>query len=168
MKRKFKLLFILLLFISFISNSQNEFYNLTLKEIDNSSSSLSVSFFNPKSNFNVFFATILIVENPELNPCADITSNAELNKLILDLLKKHNVLNKIYIEGENGIIDLESEELVDLEKNSLIVDLYYDSDKTMGTVYLGIKKKSHAKNFISNLIEKIGYKDCLRKLKRKI
>lgn len=168
MKRKFQLLSILLLFISFISNSQNEFYNLTLKEINNSSSSLSISFHNPKSNFNVFFATNLIVENPELNPCADITSNAELNKLILEVLKKHDVLGRIYIEGENGIIDLESEEMVDLEKNSLNIYLYYNSDKTMGNVYLGIKKKSQAKNFISTLIEKIGYKYCLGKLKRKI
>jgi len=168
MKMKTKLLIILLLFISLTSNSQNEDYELTKKEIYNSLSNLSISLNTPKSNTSVFFVIGIIVENPELNSCADITSSKQLNKSILEVIESSNIFKEIYVEGENGIEGMKSGKLVELDKNAMNISLYYDSEKSIGSVYLGIKNKKQAQRFISKLIEKIEYKHCLKKLKRKI
>ncbi|MDC9723710.1 MAG: hypothetical protein PSN34_13190 [Urechidicola sp.] len=84
------------------------------------------------------------------------------------MIEKFKIFQEIYVEGEKGIIEMNSEEIVDLNKNSLNIYLYYDSTKTTGSIYLGIKNKRKAREFLSELMDAIGYKNCLKKLKRKL
>lgn len=165
---KIKLIFVFTFFISSLLYSQEEFYQSTKKEIYDSASSLSISFSDKSGESSVFFIIDLIVENPELDPCIEIETNKNINKSILEVISSFNLFEAIYVEGENGVTEIRTGKITNLDSHALQIYIYYGAKKTMGTAYLTIKDKESAKKFISKLTEKIGYKSCFRKLKRKI
>jgi len=157
-----------LLLVSFNSISQNESVELVEKEILNSVSNLSILFHAVKSDSSAFFTQGLIVENPELDGCADIASNEVEIEVILAVIQDWNLGSSFYVEGENGIVNLATQESVDMNRNSLNIYLYFDSDTVINPVYIGIENKKEAKKFLSILIEKLESSYCLSRLKRKL
>lgn len=145
--------------------SQSNFNKLTKKEIYNSIERLSIYIHNPKSDVGVFFNYDFEVENLDFDPCEDISTNKNLNKKILRVIEKFNLLDDIQVEGEDGIISLKTGQKAFNDKNVLTIYIYYDAKQTTGSCYLAVKEKTDARKFLDDLIFSIGENKCLRKLK---
>ena len=108
-----RILIYTILFLTFnqsFSQKTLSFENI-LGELENSSESLNTTLISPKSDFYIGITKDAIVENPELNSCIDIETNEEKNEQIIGILKKHNLLDKLYVEIENEYSDLSSDQI---------------------------------------------------------
>ena len=166
-----RILIYTILFLTFnLSFSQKTLdYNKILAELENSSESLNTTLILPNSDFYIGITKDVIVENPELNFCIDIPTNEKKNGQIIGILKKHNLLSKLYVEIENEYADLNSDRTFKPKETELYLELFFKT-KNFGFMncYIPILDKKKAKELISELDKIFDYKYCFKKLKRKI
>ncbi len=138
-------------------------------ELENSSESLNTTLILSSSNFYIGITKDVIIENIESNPCIDIVSDTKKNELIIGILKKHNLLDKLYVEIENEYSDLGSDQIFKPSETELYLELFFKT-KDFGIIscFVPVFKKNKAKELIRDLDKIFNYKYCFKKLKRKI
>ncbi|QFZ54236.1 hypothetical protein FEZ18_05235 [Oceanihabitans sp. IOP_32] len=166
-----RILIYTILFLTFsqsFSQKTLSFENI-LAELEKSSESLNTTLISPKSDFYIGITKDAIVENPELNSCIDIETNEKKNEQIIGILKKHNLLDKLYVEIENEYSDLSSDKIFKPTETELYLELFF---KTKGfgimSCFVPVFEKKKAKELICDLDKIFDYKYCFKKLKRKI
>ncbi|MAN59571.1 MAG: hypothetical protein CMC08_07020 [Flavobacteriaceae bacterium] len=144
-------------------------YKKILAELENSSESLNTNLILPNSDFYIGITKDAIVENIELNPCIDIVSNTKKNEQVIGILKKHNLLDKLYVEIENEYADLSSDKIFKPTETELYLELFFKT-KNFGIIscFVPVFEKKKAKELICDLDKIFDYKYCFKKLKRKI
>jgi hypothetical protein len=161
----------IIIFLTFsLSFSQKTLdYNEVVAELENSSESLNTTLILPNSDFYIGITKNAIVENPELNSCIDISADGKQNGEIISILKKHNLLNKLYLEIENEYADLSSDQIFKPIETDLYLELFFKT-KNFGfmSCFVPIFEKKKAKELICDLNKIFDYKSCFKKLKRKI
>ena len=170
-EKRMRILIYTILFLTFnqsFSQKTLSFENI-LAELEKSSESLNTTLISPKSNFYIGITKDAIVENPELNSCIDIETNEKKNEQIIGILKKHNLLDKLYVEIENEYSDLSSDKIFKPTETELYLELFF---KTKGfgimSCFVPVFEKKKAKELICDLDKIFDYKYCFKKLKRKI
>ena len=144
-------------------------YKKILTELENSSESLNTTLIIPNSDFYIGITKDAIVENPELNSCIDIPTNEKKNGQIIRILKKYNLLDKLYVEIENEYSDLSSDQVFKSNETEFYLELLFKTkDFGIMSCYVPIFDKKKAKDLIKDLNKIFDYKYCFKKLKRKI
>jgi len=144
-------------------------YKKVLAELENSSESLNTTLILPNSDFYIGITKDVIVENIELNPCIDIVSNTKKNEQVIGILKKHNLLDKLYVEIENEYTDLSSDQIFKPTETELYLELFFKTkDFEIMSCFVPVFEKKKAKELIYDLDKIFDYKYCFKKLKRKI
>lgn len=170
-EKRMRILIYTILFLTFnqsFSQKTLSFENI-LGELENSSESLNTTLISPKSDFYIGITKDAIVENPELNSCIDIETNEEKNEQIIGILKKHNLLDKLYVEIENEYSDLSSDQIFKPTETELYLELFFKTkDFGIMSCFVPIFEKKKAKELICDLDKIFDYKYCFKKLKRKI
>lgn len=138
-------------------------------ELENSSESLNTTLILPNSDFYIGITKDVIVENIELNPCIDIVSNTKKNEQVIGILKKHNLLDKLYVEIENEYADLSSDQIFKPTETELYLELFFKTkDFGIMSCFVPVFEKKKAKELIYDLDKIFDYKYCFKKLKQKI
>ena len=138
-------------------------------ELENSSESLNTTLILPNSDFYIGITKDVIVENPELNSCIDIATDEKKNGQIIGTLKKHNLLDKLYVEIENDYSDLSSDQIFKPAETELYLELFFKTkDFGIMSCFVPVFEKKKAKELICDLNKIFDYKYCFKKLKRKI
>jgi hypothetical protein len=144
-------------------------YKKILMELENSSESLNTTLILPNSDFYIGITKDVIVENPELNFCIDIQTDEKKNGEIIRILKKHNLLNKLYVEIDNEYADLSSDQVFKSNETELYLELFFKTkDFGIMSCFVPVFKKKKAKELIWDLNKIFDYKNCFKKLKRKM
>ena len=144
-------------------------YQNVLAELENSSESLNTTLISPKSDFYIGITKGAIVENPELNSCIDIKTNEKKNGQIITILKKHNLLDKLYVEINNEYSDLSSDQIFKPTQTELYLELFFKTkDFGIMSCFVPVFEKKKAKELICDLNKIFDYKYCFKKLKQKI
>jgi len=144
-------------------------YKKILTELENSSESLNTTLILPNSDFNIGITKGVIVENPELNSCIDITTDEKKNEQIIKILKEHNLLDKLYVEIKNEYSDLSSDQIFKPTETELYLELFFKTkDFGIMSCFVPVFDKKKAKELICDLDKIFDYKYCFKKLKRKI
>ena len=166
-----RILIFAILFLTFnqLFSQKTLDYEKILAELENSSESLNTTLILPNSDYYVGITKNAIVENPELNSCIDIPTDEKKNGQIIGTLKKHNLLNKLYVEIENEYADLSSDQIFKPMETDLYLELFFKT-KNFGfmSCFVPIFEKKKAKELICDLNKIFDYKYCFKKLKRKI
>ena len=166
-----RILIYIILFLTFNQSfSQKTLdYKGILAELENSTESLNTTLNLPNSDFYIGITKGAIVENPELNSCIDIEANEKKNGQIIGILKKHNLLDKLYVEIENEYADLSSDQIFKSTETELYLELFFKT-KDFGFIscFVPIFEKKKAKELICDLKKIFDYKYCFKNLKRKI
>ena len=144
-------------------------YNEILAELENSSESLNTTLILPNSDYYVGITKNAIVENPELNSCIDISTDEKKNRQIIEILKKHNLLNKLYVEIENEYADLSSDQIFKPKETDLYLELFFKTKK-FGFIncFVPVFEKNKARELVCDLQKIFNNSLCFKKLKRKI
>ncbi len=144
-------------------------YKKIRAELEKSSESLNTDLILPNSDFSIGITKDVIVENPELNPCIDIPTDEIKNEKILEILKKHNLLNSLYVIIDNEYSDIVSDQIFKPYETKLYLELFFKT-KEFGIMncYLPVFDKEKAIELINDLGEIFDSKYCFKKLKRKI
>ncbi len=144
-------------------------FDKILVELENSSESLNTTLILPNSDFYIGITKDVIVENIELNPCIDIVSDAKKNEQVIGILKKHNLLDKLYVEIQNEYADLSSDQIFKPTETELYLELLFKT-KDFGIMicFVPVFEKKQAIELICDLDKIFDYKYCFKKLKRKI
>tara|TARA_Y100000814_G_C12159731_1_gene343952 strand:+ start:193 stop:633 length:441 start_codon:yes stop_codon:yes gene_type:complete len=144
-------------------------FNKIRVELENSSESLNTTLILPNSDFYIGITKDVIVENIELNPCIDIVSNTKKNEKVIGILKKHNLLDKLYVEIENEYADLSSDQIFKPTETELYLELFFKTkDFGIMSCFVPVFEKKKAKELICDLDKIFDYKYCFKKFKRKI
>lgn len=166
-----RILISVILFLTFnLSFSQNALdYNKILTELENSSESLNTTLILPNSDFYIGITKDVIVENPEFNFCIDIPTDEKRNSEIIEILKKYNLLNKLYVEIENKYVDLSSDKIFKSSETEFYLELFFETkDFGIMSCFIPVFEKKEAKELICDLDKIFDFKYCFKKLKRKI
>ena len=144
-------------------------YNEILAELENSTESLNTSLILPNSDFYIGITKDMIVENPELNSCIDIGTDKKKNGQIIGVLKKHNLLDNLYVEIENEYTHLSLDQIFKPKETELYLELFFKT-KNFGfmSCFVPVLSKKKAKELICDLDKIFDYKYCFKKLERKI
>ena len=104
-----------------------------------------------------------------MNPCIDIVSDAKKNEQVIGILKKHNLLDKLYVEIQNEYADLSSDQIFKPTETELYLELLFKT-KDFGIMicFVPVFEKKQAIELICDLDKIFDYKYCFKKLKRKI
>ena len=160
-----KLLTFLLIILFSNSYSQQVIkYEEVKKEIENSHNSLNTSLEIPDEEFYVGIIKDLIVENITMEPCIEIESNNKKNKKLIQILKKHNLLDNLYVEIANDLQNIASNEILKKENSVINLELIYKSKNSMGLIFIPIQQEKIAKKLISDLEKIFKNKKCFKTL----
>ena len=126
-EKRMKTLIYTILFLTFNQSFAQKTlsYQNVLAELENSSESLNTTLISPKSDFYIGITKGAIVENPELNSCIDIKTNEKKNGQIITILKKYNLLDKLYVEINNEYSDLSSDQIFKPTQTELYLELFF-------------------------------------------
>ena len=139
-------------------------YEEVKKEIENSHNSLNTSLEIPDEEFYVGIIKDLIVENITMEPCIEIESNNRKNKKLIQVLKKYNLLDNLYVEIANDIQNIASSEILKKENSVINLELIYRSKNSMGLIFIPIQQEKTAKNLIIDLEKIFKNKKCFKTL----
>ncbi len=166
-----RILIFAILFLTFNkSYSQKTLdFNKIQAELENSSESLNTTLILPNSDFYIGITKDVLVENIELNPCIDIASNTKKNELVIGILKKYNLLQKLYVEIDKEYADLSSDQIFEPIETELYLELFFKT-KDFGNMscFVPVFEKKKAMELIWELDKIFDHNNCFKKLKRKI
>jgi len=156
-----------LLFVILFSNSYSQQileYEEVKIEIENSHNSLNTSLEIPDEEFYVGIIKDLIVENITMEPCIEIESNNRKNKKLIQVLKKYNLLDNLYVEIANDLQNIATGEILNKENSVINLELIYRSNNSMGLIFIPIQQEKIAKNLIRDLEKIFKNKKCFKTL----
>lgn len=137
-------------------------------DVKDSTESLSVTLLLPDSDFYIGLTTDQFVENIYMNPCIDIKSNTKKNAKVLDLLEKHQLLDKLFVEIDNQYETPDASTSFEPNESILYLELFLGVKKSVHQVYVPIFSREKAELLISSLKKIYGNKKCFKKLQKMI
>ena len=136
-----RILIFAILFLTFNKSFSQKTLNFDKirTELENSSESLNTTLILPNSDFYI------------------------------GILKKHNLLDKLYVEIENEYSDLSSDQIFKPAETELYLELFFKTkDFEIMSCFVPVFETKKAKELVCDLDKIFDYKYCFKKLKRKI
>ncbi|MCK8523136.1 hypothetical protein M0D21_16275 [Aquimarina sp. D1M17] len=138
------------------------------KIIERSASSLNTALIVPDSDFYIGIRNNGIVENIDQDPCIDIQSDDEKNKQILAVLKKHKLLDSLYMGADNQFINLRTSKSIKPENTKFYIELTHTGENAPDQIFIPILEYEKAYQLIEDLNIIFDNEACYKKLIRKM
>ncbi|MGD1891549.1 MAG: hypothetical protein ACFB15_13265 [Cyclobacteriaceae bacterium] len=144
-------------------------YKKVRSELEKSSNSLNTNLFLPRSDFYIGLTKDQIVENIEMNPCIDISSDNIKNQKIISALAKMNLLDDLFIRSDLTYTSLLTGQQIEKSNSKLIVDLFFVSQNLgMINCFIPIFDQNKAKELVTEFEGIFESNSCFKELKEKI